>query len=179
MILRSARRLFAPRAALGRRAALALLALTALAGRAAAQPTLDALAAAQLPSWARPAFEAPAFRERWLLDLSLNPFVQSGDFDGDGFADVAVLVRDAATGARGVALLLQDERAPLVLGAGAADIPVPGDAELSWLLVWHVERRLPAGAALAPAGDTLVLAALDGARLWLLREGGGWRLVAP
>lgn len=146
-------------------------------GLGLAQPTLDALAVAQLPSWSRPVFESADFRARLVPDLSVNPFVQSGDFDGDGFLDVAVLVRSAETGERGIALLLQDESAPRVLAAGGE--AAAAGTDWSWLVVWHVERRLPAGANLAPRGDILVLAGFGGAHLWLFHDEGGWRWVVP
>lgn len=140
-----------------------------------AQPTLDHLALAQLPSWAQPSFENDAFRAHYLFDLSVNPFFQSGDFDKDGFLDLAVLVRNIQTGQRGVALLLQEDSTPFMLETGENKTT----ADLSWLVVWHVEQRLPAGAGLEHEGHVLVLSGLNGEALWVFRDASAWRTVIP
>ena len=150
--------------------------LSAASAPACAQPTQDALLIAQLPVWTHPVIEADAFRTTFLLDTSINPFMQHADFNADGFLDVAVLIRNATTGERGVMLLFNGALTPFILGAGQTTI---NDVTFDRLLIWHVEARLPAGAALAPDGDILILSGLDGAYLWLFAQDDVWQWVTP
>lgn len=105
---------------------------------------LPALASGQLalkdrlPPWAR---------ERWTavsvelsLDLSgrINPFVQRGDFDGDGEADLALLVQQNANRKAGILILQRNGRQSLL---GTARAFGNGGDDFEWMDFWSVEDQ--------------------------------------
>ena len=116
------------------KALLALLSVC-LAGAAAAQA---APAPAPLPAWAEPAWQALATRHGLALRNRLDPSKQTGDFDGDGRADVAVLVVHVASRKEGIAFLFR-ARPARVVGAGHAF--GNGGDDFAWIDAWHVESR--------------------------------------
>ncbi len=89
-----------------------------------------------VPRWALEAFDAQ-FRAQYAWYDRVNPFYQRGDFDGDGQADVALLIRHRATGKIGIAFVHRATRAVHIVGAGT---PFgSGGDDFSWLGVWRVE----------------------------------------
>jgi hypothetical protein len=74
----------------------------------------------------------------------LNPFYQRADFDGDGHADYAVLVREPASGRLGIAFIDGRTRSVRVLGAG---FPIVAGSErgedFNWMDAWLVFERGP------------------------------------
>jgi hypothetical protein len=118
--------------------------------------TLD-VARSNLPRWVHEALSgdlrALGYYE---VEARLNPFYQSGDFDGDRRLDAALLIRDVRTGKHGIAIFLQGRAEPLVIGAGRAF--GNGGDDFDWMDVWRVE---PAGAykQFAPSarGDVLIV----------------------
>lgn len=87
-----------------------------------------------LPEWSRGAQAVPS---AYRISCSVNPFYQRGDFDGDGQADLAVLIVEATTGKRGVAVIHRANAAVFILGAGKA-LGNGGD-DFRWLDAWSVE----------------------------------------
>ena len=127
-----------------------------LVGAAAAQVVP---APARLPAWAEPAWQALAARQGLALRNRLDPSMQAGDFDGDGRADLAVLVMRIASGKEGIAFLFR-ARPALIVGAG--DGFGNGGDDFSWIDAWHLEarskaRRGRAGRVLRLDGDGLVV----------------------
>ncbi len=66
---------------------------------------LRAVQAFSLPEWAHMLARRQGLPDSLALAHHLNPFYQSGDFDGDGTLDVAALVLRRATGEIGILLL--------------------------------------------------------------------------
>ena len=93
----------------------------------------------QLPAWAaKPWAAASAARPRRDCSRPVNPFYQRGDFDGDGRADLAILVRDKATGKIGI-LVLHRVGKPTLLGAGRSF--GNGGDDFAWIDQWSVDDR--------------------------------------
>jgi hypothetical protein len=138
------------------RALLSVSVLACLVGAASAQvvPAPD-----RLPAWAEPAWQALAARHGLALRNRLDPSMQAGDFDGDGRADLAVLVVRIADRKEGIAFLFR-ARPALIVGAG--DAFGNGGDDFSWTDAWHVESRgkarsSRAGRVLRLDGDGLVV----------------------
>lgn len=157
----------------------AALALLLYASAAVPAPVADALSFAQessLPDWVLGALRGA----RDVAPCScLNPFYQRGDFDGDGRADYAVLVRQASSAKRGIAIVHRRGPSVHVLGAGKA-IGNGGD-DFSWMDAWRVFDRGPvqrgAGEAAPPTlrGDALLVQKTESASAILWWDGGRYR----
>lgn len=94
---------------------------------------------AQLPTWAVQQLDSLANKQGVEVNARINPFVLRGDFDGDGKGDLAVLVRDKASGKEGIAFLFRKQSTPVIVGAGHA-LSNGGD-NFSWLELWYVEDK--------------------------------------
>ncbi len=92
-----------------------------------------------LPDWVQQTVRGPTFAGNYELLFGVNPYFQRGDFDGDGSADVAVLVRERATKKIGVAFVRHASRSWNVVGAGAS-LGNGGD-DWSWLAVWRMNQE--------------------------------------
>ena len=124
----------------------------------------------QLPAWAAKPWAAASAANNVEISGAVNPFYQRGDFDGDGKADLAILVRDKATGKIGILMLHRAGRAVL-LGAGQ---PFGnGGDDFSWIDQWSVDdsasnaQRRSALSAREPADALRV--AKEGAASALIR----------
>jgi hypothetical protein len=73
------------------------------------------------------------------LSFRLNPFYLRGDFNGDGKADIAFLVKQRSTGKLGVAIIHSATDKVTVLGAGIA-IGNGGD-DFEWIDSWQVYSK--------------------------------------
>ena len=72
------------------------------------------------------------------LDMlhTLRPCYLRGDFDGDGTPDVAIQVRDRATGRVGIAIEHSSTHTWFIAGAGHR--MSSGDDNFDWMDSWHV-----------------------------------------
>lgn len=81
-------------------------------------------------------------RERlsgYVLSAHLNPYYLHGDFDGDGFADTAILLKERITGKSGILILAGSGNRITVLGAGQ---PLGnGGDDFGWMDAWYVYPR--------------------------------------
>ena len=93
---------------------------------------------APLPSWAEQMWLTLSRSSNLQLSTRLNPCTWRGDFNGDGRADLALLVTHTESKKEGIAFLLQG-RKPLVVGAGT-DFGNGGD-DFSWMDLCYVEER--------------------------------------
>ena len=90
----------------------------------------------QLPAWAAKPWAAASAANHIEISGAINPFYQRGDFDGDGKADLAILVRDKTSGKIGI-LMLHRAGKPVLLGAGQ---PFGnGGDDFSWIDQWSVD----------------------------------------
>jgi hypothetical protein len=105
-------------------------------GRAQEAPS-GWLARMSLPRWVEDVLGPMLQDGQYSLELRLNPFFQTGDFDGDRQLDAAVFVRDGRTGKEGILLLRRSNAVPTVLGAGKR-FGNCGD-NFTWLDIWRVE----------------------------------------
>ena len=91
---------------------------------------------AQLPDWAQQRWGSLANRASLRLSTRLKPFFLQADFNGDGENDVALFVKDVATGKEGLAFLFKGKAAPVVIGAGKTF--GNGGDDFSWVDTWKV-----------------------------------------
>lgn len=142
-------------------------------GRLAAQgPDLPVAATSSLPPWAAASLGEREIRDRLDLLMTRNPFVVTGDFDGDGRLDVAVAVRDRASGKRGI-LILSRARRPVLLGAGTAF--GNGGDDFDWLDAWRTDEL---GADRPPAARgrfAIHVEKMDAASAWIYWDGRRYR----
>jgi hypothetical protein len=103
-----------------------------------------------VPDWARIIIADPDVAKRFVLDSRLNPFCLRGDFDGDGKADFAVLVKERSSGKAGVAVIHRATGRVFIMGAGT-EFGNGGD-NYSWMDAWIVfdKGRVPQGATREP-----------------------------
>ena len=83
------------------------------------------------------------------LSFRMNPSYLEGDFNGDGKMDVAVLVKERATGKLGIAIVHDTTGKVIILGAGIG-IGNGGD-DFEWMDSWQVYSKTRATHA---AGET-------------------------
>jgi hypothetical protein len=151
----------------GRRLAVVLMIGLALAPALAAAQPLPL--ADQLPAWAAKPWAAASAANDVEISGALNPFYQRGDFDGDGRADLAILVRARASGKIGI-LMLQRAGRPVLLGAGR---PFGnGGDDFAWIDQWSVDDGGPSarhhsGPAAGEPADAL----------WVAKEGAASALI--
>jgi len=89
-----------------------------------------------LPRWADSALIAAGLGRQFTLSSQINPAYEFGDFDGDGFFDVAVEIKDTGGLRYGIAVVHRIDRSVHVVGAGR---PVGnGKDELSRSARWGV-----------------------------------------
>ena len=71
----------------------------------------------QLPDWATPKWGVSPRTSSLKLSRRLNPFLQRGDFDGDGKTDLALFVENTQSGKFGITVIYAGHRSPSVLFA--------------------------------------------------------------
>jgi hypothetical protein len=86
------------------------------------------------------------------VSFNLTPSYLEGDFNGDGNIDVAVLVKQRATGKLGIAIVHGGMGKVTILGAGIAT--GNGGDDFEWMDSWQVYSKARAAHA---AGETSVL----------------------
>ena len=70
------------------------------------------------------------------VSVQVKPFYLSGDFNGDGKIDVAVLVKQRSSGKLGIAVIHGGKDKVIIVGAGVG-IGNGGD-DFKWMDSWHV-----------------------------------------
>lgn len=80
---------------------------------------------------------------KYAFYFGLNPFYLRGDFNGDGFFDIAILITELSSGKRGILIYHGEVDKIYILGAGnplerEQDSPENVIEEFSWLNVWFV-----------------------------------------
>src|SRR5437667_121760 len=77
--------------------------------------------------------------KQYELSFNMKPFYLSGDFNGDGKADIAVLIKRRSTGKFGIAIINGATDKLTVVGAGNA-IGNGGD-DFEWMDTWQVYSK--------------------------------------
>ena len=126
-----------------------------------------------IPQWAARRFEDQKVSQRYEIVLEVNPFMQRGDFDGDGQPDIAMLVRHRQTGTRGIVILHQGHATPHVMGAGTTF--GNGGDDWNWLWVWRVEPALTVAKEFPPSREALYVAKPEAAGALLYWDGQRYR----
>ena len=136
---------------------------------AAQEEYLRAVRAASLPQWAHERARQEGHTRTFALSFALNPFFQSGDFDGDRRLDVAVLVSRRATGETGILLLHRVGTPSTVIGAGE---PFGnGGADFRWMTGWRVRPQEEG----SPRRDALEVVKAESAGGLIYRDDTGYR----
>lgn len=117
----------------------------------------------QLPPWAGERWTSAAGQLQVELSGRINPFLQRGDFDGDGRPDLALLVQHKANHKVGILILHRNGKQTL-LGAGKAF--ENGGDDFDWIDLWWVEDR-----GVARRGHDNRAAKLQGDGLFVAKEG--------
>ena len=79
--------------------------------------SLTVRAVEELPSWAIKVFNEKLIA-RYELVQKMEPSFFTGDFNGDGRSDVALLIKERTTGKVGIAILESGKNQFKILGAG-------------------------------------------------------------
>jgi len=124
---------------------------------------------AQLPAWAAKPWAAAAAANRLEAFAGVNPFYQRGDFDGDGRADLAILVREKASGKIGI-LVLHRAGKPVLLGAGRSF--GNGGDDFAWVDQWTVDDG---GVSRRSGADPSTRLSADA--LWVAKEGSASAVI--
>jgi hypothetical protein len=117
-------------------ASLLLLLLPLARAEAQALEGMDEKSAASLPPALIESLRANPGLKGYALDARLNPWYLRGDFDGDGKADTALLIKHKASGKTGIAIVHAGATPLAILGAGK-EFGNGGD-EFSWMDAWYV-----------------------------------------
>ena len=158
---------------------LAFLALSmGVAGNVLAQ-SLTPAQQESVPEWATAAMRRAGLDSTIAPDARLNPFILRGDFDGDGRADIALLVRARTSGKHGIAIVHRATGRVFIIGAGRNN--TDGGDDYSWMDAWTVFERgaVARGATNARPpllkGDALLVAKSEAASAILYWTGTTYR----
>lgn len=89
-----------------------------------------------LPVWIYKHPAKASFDGSYLFSSDMNPFYQRGDFNGDGLADLAILIKEKTTKKIGIAIFHQMRNELFIVGAGQK-LGNGGD-NYSWMDAWDV-----------------------------------------
>jgi hypothetical protein len=132
-----------------------------------------------LPGWACKAAFERRVHETYEVHEGMNPFFLSGDFDGDGQADIAVWIANRRSKQLGVAIIHRATRAVTILAAGRM-----GDRGDDWrgLDQWTLHpkgplKRSPDEGPRAPKlrGDALWIAKSESGSFFVYWDGQRYR----
>jgi hypothetical protein len=103
-------------------------------------PAPDAAAQrSDIPKAVKRAIANGSLAKDYELSFHMNPFYLRGDFNSDGKADIAVLVKQRSTGKLGIAIISGATDKVTVVGAGNA-IGNGGD-DFEWMDTWQVYSK--------------------------------------
>ena len=111
-------------------------------------------AQSDIPESATTLFKTTGLDRQYEFSSHMNPFYLSGDFDGDGKPDIAILVKQKSSGKIGIAVCHSSTNNVLFIGAGT-EVGNGGD-NFDWMDIWSVTPKATAArkvgrAAASPA----------------------------
>ena len=140
---------------------------------AARSPTPEAAAHPQdVPEEINRALMKGLFPKDYDLSFQVKPFYVRGDFNGDGKADVAVIVKQHSTGKLGIAIIHGMTDKLIVLGAGTAI--GNGSDDFEWMDSWEVYSKDNAASRTSVPklhGDALLVSKSEAASAFIYWNG--------
>src|SRR5947207_11217286 len=122
-----------------------------------------------LARWADSALIAAGLGRQFTLSSQLNPAYEFGDFDGDGFFDVAVEIKDTGGLRHGIAIVHRIDRSVHVVGAGQ---PIGnGKDQLNWRASWGVDSPRHVRGHARVGRDLLYISQPGAPRGWVVWDG--------
>lgn len=98
-------------------------------------------------------FKTTGFDKRYEFSSTVKPSQLKGDFDGDGKADVAILVKQRTSGKIGIAVCHSSTNKIFIIGAGTM-IGNGGD-NFDWMDIWKIVPKATAAKSLGRAAAAL------------------------
>lgn len=135
---------------------------------------------ANLPTWALPVFTGADFAEAYRISYRHNPFLVSGDFNGDGHLDLAVRVEARSSGEGGIFIVHAGDQGSFLLGAGQSF--GNGGKDFRWIGSWYtfpqgpVDQNHDSGPPPELLGDAVMVVAPEAASALIYWNGSayGW-----
>ena len=139
---------------------------------------------ANIPEPVTKLFKSSGLERQYNFSFHLKPSHLSGDFDGDGKPDFAILVKQKSSGKAGIAVCHSSTNKVLFIGAGT-EVGNGGD-NFDWMDIWSVTpkataaKRVGRAAAASLKGDALHVEKSESAsaliywngRRYVWRQGG-------
>ena len=79
-------------------------------------------------------------KKKYLFDLRMNPMYLEDDFNGDGFIDLAIPIKEESTDKKGFAIIHGNTNEIFILGAGREMVNGLSD-EQSYIDGWRINRE--------------------------------------
>jgi hypothetical protein len=95
--------------------------------------------ARNIPESTERVFKTKALDRQYEYSFHLNPFYLRGDFNGDGQADIAILVKQKMTGKIGIAVIHSSSNEVFFIGAGTRC--GNGGDNFDWMDIWQVYQK--------------------------------------
>ena len=107
-----------------------------------------------IPESATRLFKTTGLDRQYEFSSHLKPSYLSGDFDGDGKPDIAILVKQKSSGKIGIAVCHSSTNKVLFIGAGT-EVGNGGD-NFDWMDIWNVTPKAKAGRKIGKAAAALL-----------------------
>jgi hypothetical protein len=109
---------------------------------------------AAIPESATRLFKTTGLDRQYEFSSHLKPSYLSGDFDGDGKPDIAILVKQKSSGKIGIAVCHSSINKVLFIGAGSK-LGNGGD-KFDWMDIWNVTPKATAAKKVGKATAALL-----------------------
>jgi len=109
---------------------------------------------ATIPDSVAKLFKAAGLDRQYDFSSHLKPAYLTGDFDGDGKPDIAILVKQKSSGKVGIGVCHSSTNKVLFIGAGT-EIGNGGD-NFDWMDIWNVTPKVVARKKVGKATAALV-----------------------
>ena len=107
-----------------------------------------------IPESATRLFKTTGLDRQYEFSSHLKPSYLSGDFDGDGKPDIAILVKQKSSGKIGIAVCHSSTNKVLFIGAGT-EMENGGD-NFDWMDIWNVTPKATAAKKVGKATAALL-----------------------